>query len=85
MSLTRHKIVPGGFYQSSIRISKDIFALALRRRFQTLRFSKIVCPESLTLIRFFGTITERDFWKKIQNHRWWRHSWGLENENNMRR
>ena len=22
----------------------------------------------------FGTITEHVFWKKIQNHRWWRHS-----------
>ena len=28
----------------------------------------------------FGTITERVFWKKIQNHRWWRHSWDLENK-----
>ena len=24
---------------------------------------------------FFGTITERVFCKKIQNHCWWRHSW----------
>ena len=31
----------------------------------------------------FGTITERVFWKKIQNHRWWRHSWDLENKNYM--
>ena len=29
----------------------------------------------------FGTITECVFWKKIQNHRWWRHSWDLENKN----
>ena len=39
----------------------------------------------LTLIRVFGTITERVSWKKIQNHRWWRHSWDLENENCMSR
>ena len=35
--------------------------------------------------RFFGTITERVFWKKIQNHRWWHHSWDLGNENYMSR
>ena len=23
----------------------------------------------------FETITKRVFWKKIQNYRWWRHSW----------
>ena len=32
---------------------------------------------------FFGTITESDLWKKIQNHLWWRHSWDLGNENYM--
>ena len=31
----------------------------------------------------FGTITERVFWKKIQNTRWWHHSWDLENKNNI--
>ena len=31
----------------------------------------------------FGTVTERVFWKKIQIHHWWRHSWDFDNENYM--
>ena len=33
----------------------------------------------------FGTNTERVFWKKNHNHRRWRHSWDLEDQNYMYR
>ena len=39
---------------------------------------------SLTLIRvFLGPSPSVFSGKKIQDHRWWRHSWDLENENYM--
>ena len=39
---------------------------------------------SLTLIReFLGPSPSAFSGKKFQNHRWWRHSWDLENQNNM--
>ena len=42
------------------------------------------CPWNvlITYLWIFEIISERIIWK-IQNHRWWRHNWDLENENYM--
>ena len=76
--------------RSSVAFSKIYSVLYSQKRTNMYDFDNVPLTDYLPKFPYvilnpypwiFGTITERVFWKKIQNHRWWRHIWDLGNKN----
>ena len=62
------------FDEFKLLVSKNTEFRGIQTAFEVSENWRVFCLTVNPYPWIFGTITERIFWKKIQNGRWWRHS-----------